>query len=71
MNEIKVSNCVSAAEVRFAYLQLAASGVCGGKAGPCMKDHCPLCAEVNELISVRGDECLDRGCTLRACVYDA
>jgi hypothetical protein len=65
------SNCVSAAETRQAYLDLAESGACSREDQPCLRDECEACRALNELIDQRGDECEKRGCTMLACIFDS
>jgi hypothetical protein len=69
MSKSLVSRCLTAREVRAAYLALAESGACGG-AAPCMRDTCVVCKPLNDLIDARGEQCERRGCTLNVCVYD-
>jgi hypothetical protein len=70
VEEPKPSNCVTAEEVRQAYVSLGESRVCNNGQS-CLRDECYYCEPLLRLIEQRGDECLERGCTLRRCVYDA
>ena len=67
--DLPVTRCISAEEVRQAYLTLLQTQPChDGKL--CFGDDCPTCGPLNELVDRRGEECEARGCTLARCVYD-
>lgn len=70
-NELKQSNCITAAAVRELYGELVrAEPPCGPAGEPCLRDGCKHCAVLLYEIEATGDACEARGCSLRRCIYD-